>query len=69
AQHLLKGGKQSDDLQDTRKILDRLFKRNYAILFENRPGTSDPEALQEYLIKWLDVEFPESIDWQTSTQT
>ena len=68
AQHLLKGGKQSDDLQDTRKILDRLFKRNYSILFENRPGTRDPEALQEYLIKWLDIEFPDSIDWQTSTQ-
>ncbi|WOG25586.1 exodeoxyribonuclease V subunit alpha [Endozoicomonas sp. 8E] len=69
ARHLLKEVKQSEDFQETRTILDRLFQRNYSTLLENRPDTSDSKALREYLIKWLDVEFPEAIDWQECIQT
>ncbi|WP_257280714.1 exodeoxyribonuclease V subunit alpha [Endozoicomonas sp. ISHI1] len=69
ARHLLKLGRQAEDLQETRTILDRLFQRNYSTLLENRPNTNDSQPLQDYLIKWLDVEFPEAVDWQAATQT
>lgn len=69
AQHLLKAGRQAEDLQETRTILDRLFQRNYSMLFKSRPDTDDSKVLEDYLIKWLDVEFPEDIDWQACTQT
>ncbi|KEQ17983.1 exodeoxyribonuclease V subunit alpha [Endozoicomonas numazuensis] len=69
AQQLLKGRTKSEDLQETRRILDRLFQRNYVTLFENRPDTGDANVLQEYLIKWLDIELTKAIDWRACIQT
>lgn len=53
----------SVDLTAARSILDRLFQRNYAMLFEALDSEMSPDVMKEQLIKWLDVEVTESIDW------
>ncbi|WP_153301714.1 exodeoxyribonuclease V subunit alpha [Endozoicomonas arenosclerae] len=68
AEHLLKETRLFANLQETRAILDRLFQRNYQSLLENRPDTKNSNDLQDYLIKWLDIEKPDGIDWVTCQQ-
>ena len=54
---------------EARTILDRLFQRNYEFIASVLDREADDSILQEQLIKWLDVEQPENIDWSACLQT
>ena len=57
------------DTAEARTILDRLFQRNYDFINSVLDREADDSTLQEQLIKWLDVELPDNIDWPACLQT
>ena len=50
------------DQQQARTILQRLFQRDYSFVAQQCAGQS-PAQQQATIIKWLDIETPQSLDW------
>ncbi|MRI34890.1 exodeoxyribonuclease V subunit alpha [Endozoicomonas sp. OPT23] len=69
AAFLNRSNKQAIDIDQARNILDRLFQRNYTFLQSVLDLQSDDSNLKEQLIKWLDIEHTDPIDWQACLQT
>ncbi|MDD7804431.1 MAG: exodeoxyribonuclease V subunit alpha [Endozoicomonas sp. (ex Botrylloides leachii)] len=51
------------DTHTTSLILNRLFRRNYAFLWDQCKITDTEHAAQAMLIKWLDIEEPDPLPW------
>ncbi|KEQ15417.1 hypothetical protein GZ77_01855 [Endozoicomonas montiporae] len=66
SEHLRNKGARTADSATVKTILDRLFQRDYTLLFKQLQAATD---LQATVIKWLDIVKPDSLDWQTIQQT
>ena len=51
-----------------RSILDRLFQRDYGFLDNHLDRSSSEDRIRLELIKWLDVEHPERVNWEKVIQ-
>ncbi len=69
AAFLSKGSELSLDQKAASTILERLFQRDYTFLFSVLDRSASDDNIRTQLIKWLDIELPDQVDWSACLQT